>query len=75
MLAGQPLARFAQAGRCGQRHEPFGRRPVVADRCHCEDEPALAEADGLDQDRAAGAGQDDHVARVDVTGKNDILHG
>jgi hypothetical protein len=66
---------FAQAGACGKGHEPFGLRPVVADRCHGEDKAALTEADGLDQYRATGTRQDDHVASVDITGIDDILHG
>jgi hypothetical protein len=65
---------FVEAGRSVQRHEPFGLRAVVADWCHREYEPALPEAYGLDQDRTAAAGQDDHVAGIDITRKDHILH-
>jgi len=65
---------FAQARGRRQRDELFGLGPVVADWCHREDEPALAKADRLDQDRAAGPGQNDHIARVDVASEDYILH-
>ena len=73
-LVGQVLAVFAQAGRGGQRDTPFGLGPVVIDGRHGKDEPALAEADRLDQDRAAGPGQDNHVTGIDITSKDHILH-
>lgn len=74
ILVGQILAVFAQASPGGQRNEPFSLRLVVADGRHREDEPALAEADRLDQDRAAGPGQDDHITGIDVASKDHILH-
>ena len=75
ILVGQVPAVFAQAGAGGQRDELFGLRPVVVDRRHREDESALAEADRLDQDRAAGPGQDDHITGVDIASKDHIFHG
>ena len=74
ILVGQVPAVFAQAGAGGQRDEVFGLRPVVVDGCHCEDEPALAEADRLDQDRAAGPGQHNHITGVDIASKDHIFH-
>ena len=65
---------FAQARRRRQRDKLFGLGPVVADWGDCEDEPALAETDRLDQDRAAGPGQDDNITRIDVASKDHILH-
>jgi len=47
---------------------------VVVHWRHREDEPALAQADRLDQDRAAGARQNDHVTGIDVASKDQILH-
>ena len=75
VLASQVLAVFAQARPGCQRDELFGLGPVVADGCHGEDEAALAEADRLDQDRAACTGQDDHVTGIDVAREDQILHG
>ena len=72
--AGLALSPFAQAGTGAQGDELLGLRPVVIDWCHREDEPALAQADRLDQDRAAGAGQNDHVTGIDVASKDQILH-
>ena len=74
ILVGQILAVLAQAGAGGQRDELFGLRPVVVDWCHREDEPALAEADGLDQDGATGPGQDNHITGVDIASKDHIFH-
>ena len=74
MLARQILPVLTQAGPGRQRDELFGLGPVVADGCDGEDEPALAEADRLDQDRAAGTGQDDHITGVDVAREDQILH-
>jgi hypothetical protein len=74
ILVGQVPAVFAQAGAGGQRDELFGLRPVVVDWCNREDEPALPEADRLDQDRAAGPGQDDHITGVDIASKDHIFH-
>jgi hypothetical protein len=74
VLVGQVLPVFAQARRRRQRDELFGLGPVIIDWCHREDEPALAEADRLDQDRAAGPGQDDHITRIDVASEDHILH-
>ena len=74
VLVGQILAVFAQAGPGGQGDELFGLGPVVVDWRHREDEPALAKADHLDQDRTTGPGQDDHVTSVDITSKDHILH-
>jgi Asp-tRNA(Asn)/Glu-tRNA(Gln) amidotransferase A subunit family amidase len=74
ILVGQIPAVFAQAGRCSQRDAPFGLGPVVVDWRDREDKPALAEADRLDQDRAAGPGQDDHITGIDITSKDHILH-
>ena len=71
---GQVLTALAHAGPRAQGDELLGLRPVIADWCHREDEPALAQADRLDQDRAAGPGQDDHVTGVDVASKDQILH-
>ena len=65
---------FAQARRCRQRDKLFGLGPVVANWGHREDEPALAEADRLDQDCAAGPGQDDDITRIDVASEDHILH-
>jgi hypothetical protein len=73
-LAGQAPAVFAHARPGAQGHELLGLRPVVADWCHREDEPALAQADRLDQDRAAGPGQDDQITSIDVASKDQILH-
>jgi hypothetical protein len=74
ILVGQVSAVFAQAGAGGQRDELFGLRPVVVDWRHREDEPALAEADRLDQDGTAGPGQDDHITGVDIASKDHIFH-
>ena len=74
VLVGQILAVFAQAGPGGQGDELLGLRAVIVDWCHRKDESALAKADHLDQDGAAGPGQDDHVTGVDVAGKDHILH-
>jgi hypothetical protein len=48
-----------------------GESPRGRDR---EDEAALPEAHPADHDRIVGAGQDDHVADIDVTGQDHILH-
>lgn len=73
-LAGQVPAPFAQASPGAQGDELLGLRVVVSDRRNREDEPALAEANRLDEDRAAGPGQDDHVAGIDVASKDQIIH-
>jgi len=72
--AGPALSPFAQAGTGTQGDELLGLRPVVVHWRHREDEPALAQADRLDQDRAAGARQNDHVTGIDVASKDQILH-
>ena len=74
ILVGQVSAVFAQASAGGQRDELFGLGPVVVDWRHREDEPALAEADRLDQDGTAGPGQDDHITGVDIASKDHIFH-
>ena len=74
VLVGQILTVFAQTGPGGQGDELLGLRPVIVDWCHREDESALAKADHLDQDGAAGPGQDDHVTGVDIASKDHILH-
>jgi hypothetical protein len=74
ILVGQVPAVFAQAGAGGQRDELFGLRTVVVDWRHREDEAALPEADCLDQDRAAGPGQHDHITGVDIASKDHIFH-
>jgi hypothetical protein len=74
ILVGQILVVFAQTGAGGQGDELLGLGPVVVDGRHREDEPALSEADRLDQDGTAGPGQDDHVAGVDIASKDHILH-
>jgi hypothetical protein len=73
-LVGQVLGVFAQAGCGGQRDAPLGLGPVVIDGCHGENKLALAETDRLDQDRAAGSGQDDHITSIDIASKHHILH-
>ena len=41
---------------------------------HGKDEPALSQADLLDENRVPGIGQHDHVASGDVTGQDYGLH-
>ena len=71
---GQVLTALAHAGPRAQGDELLGLRPVIADWCDREDEPALAQADRLDQDCAAGPGQDDHITGINVARKDQILH-
>jgi hypothetical protein len=66
---------FAQAYSCRQRHEPLCFRLVIIDWRYRQDEPALSQADLLDQNRAARMWQDDHVSGVDVTSQDYGLHG
>ena len=63
-----------QADFCGQLHRPILLGRISAGRSHGEDEPSLAEAHPADQDWLIGIGQHDHVADVDVTGQDHILH-
>ena len=73
-LVGQVPTVFAQTGRGGECDEPFGLRPVVAYGRHRQDEPASAQADRLDQHRAARPGQDNHVTGIDIASKDHVLH-
>jgi hypothetical protein len=65
---------FAQAYSCRQRHEPLCFRFVIIDRRYRQDEPALSQADLLDQNRVPGIWQYYHVSSVDVTGQDYGFH-
>ena len=67
-------ADFVQAYLGRQGHQALGLGTVIADWRDGEDEPALPEADLLDQDSMAGTGQDDDVAGVDVASHNLVIH-
>src|SRR6516162_5967713 len=73
-LQGHAPAALAQAYLRRQRHQALGFWPVIPDWRDGEDEPALAEADLLDQDRVAGVGQHDDITRIDVTSQDHIIH-
>lgn len=69
------LAASAQVHRCGEGDDPIGRGCVTGRRRHGEDKPALAEADGLDQQFISGARELDYVTGVEITRQNLLLHG
>ena len=61
--------RFAQANPGRQFHQPLSG-PVIIDWHHGKDEPALSQADLLDENRVPGIGQHDYVASGDVTSQD-----
>jgi hypothetical protein len=74
-LARHVPAALAQADLGRHLHRPLffvGR--VTTGRDHREDEPALPQTHSADQDRIIGIRQHDHVADVDVTGQDHVLH-
>jgi hypothetical protein len=66
--------RLAQAYPCRQRHEPLCLGPVIIDWRYRKDEPALSQADLLDENRVPGIWQYDHVSILDVTSQDYGLH-
>ncbi len=73
-LAVQVPAPAVQADFRGQLYGAILLGRISAGRSHGEDEPSLTEAHPADQDRLIDIGQHDHVADVDVTGYDHILH-
>lgn len=73
-LTGHVPATSAQADLGRQLHRPLLFWYVTVSWGNREDESSLPEAHPVDQDRVVGIRQDDHIADVDITGQDHILH-
>jgi hypothetical protein len=74
LLAGGVPAATAQADLGRQLHWPVLFGCVAAGWDDREDEPTLPETHPVNQNRVIGVRQDDHVAYVDVSGRDHIFH-